>query len=234
MNRHKFFQKFQILNFKSFLIINAQNTFNKSLSVRSCCDGDFCSFSHKPRVFLSKGDIVSLIQNFWKLCFHRLVANLLEGWSQKAQEPHHSQQVSWGWVVLFPFFWRFFVLVIITIVDVNIFRHLHLNKAEEPMIFRKLLIVLSDDTTFFLDIGKSHSQYCTHLCKKNTKLIQNDTEFIDWNLVLLVENNINFSKCFFDICEIEFFLHCVSLINLYIRAFKTPEIYCSKILNFFI
>lgn len=67
-------------------------------------------------------------------------------------------------------------------------------------------VVVSDDGGFLCDIRKGNTKNGAHLCEKDTELIQNDTEFVDWYLFLSLINIIDFFEVFFNKGEIEFWI----------------------------
>ncbi len=165
MDWNKLSQKLQILYFQSLLIVGSQNTLHKSFSVRSGGDSDLSSLSDQPRVFITKGDIVCQVKNVWEFSFNRFVSELFESRPQEAEEPHHSKKVSGGWVVFFPLFRGFFRLVIVTIVNLDILGHFHLDKAKEAMMVGEDFIVAPDDSGFFSNVRKSYTQDRAHFWK---------------------------------------------------------------------
>jgi hypothetical protein len=69
--------------------------------------------------------------------------------------------------------------------------------------FRKHFVIVSDDSTFLADISKCDAQHRAHFGKEMAELVQNDTEMIDWNFVLFMQDNVYLPKVVLNVFKIE-------------------------------
>lgn len=85
----------------------------------------------------------------------------------------------------------------------DVLGHLHLHKAEETMMLREQFVVVSNDRAFLWDIGEGNTQDRAHFGEKMAELIQDDTEVVNWDFVLFIEDSVYLPEVILDVVEVE-------------------------------